>query len=183
MEARCRIAGPVVVMLSDDFSGMERKSCFRVTRSRQEAQLFAALDGLGAAGGSEFIEGAGTVGLDGVLGDEELGGDFAIAEAAGDQGEDFEFAGGDAEGLLAGRVGSERFEGGGLRGDRNFPHHDRFADGFAIAGDAEAEPDAECREEDGDERAVELDGVLDDDEAVFGVLKDGDEQAADETED
>jgi hypothetical protein len=82
-----------------------------------------------------------------------------------------------------GRIGSEGFEGGGFRGDNHFPHHDRFADGFATARDAEAEPDAEGREEDGDQRAVELDGVLDDDEAVFGVLEDGDEQAADETED
>jgi hypothetical protein len=82
-----------------------------------------------------------------------------------------------------GRIGSEGFEGGGLRGDKHFPHHDRFADGFAPARDAEAEPDAEGREEDGDKRAVELDGVLDDDEAVFGVLEGGDEEAADETED
>ena len=35
----------------------------------------------------------------------------------------------------------------------------------------------------GDQRAVEFDGVLDDDEAVFGVLEGGDEEAADETED
>jgi hypothetical protein len=66
---------------------------------------------------------------------------------------------------------------------RHFPHHDGFADGFATARDAEAKPDAEGREEDGDERAVELDGVLDDDEAVFGVLKDGNEDAANEAED
>src|ERR1017187_9922123 len=110
-------------------------------------------------------------------------GDLAIAEAAGDQGEDFELACRYAEGLLVGRIGSEGFEGGGFRGDKHFPHHDRFADGFATARDAEAEPDAEGREEDGDERAVELDGVLDDDEAVFGVLEGGDEEAADETED
>ena len=73
--------------------------------------------------------------------------------------------------------------GGRFRRDKHFPHHDRFADGFATARDAEAEPDAEGREEDGNERAVELDGVLDDDEAVFGVLEGGDEEAADETED
>jgi hypothetical protein len=121
--------------------------------------------------------------LDGVLGNEKLRGDLAIAEAAGDQGEDFELACRDAEGLLAGCIGSEGFEGGGFRGDKHFLHHDRFADGFATARDAEAEPDAEGREEDGDERAVELDGVLDDDEAVFGVLEGGDEEAADETED
>ncbi len=123
--------------------------------------------------------------LDGVFGDEELRGDLAIAKAAGDQSEDFEFACRDAEGLLAEGIGSEGGLplGGGFRGDKHFLHHDRFADGFAAAGDAEAEPDTEGREEDGDERAVELDGVLDDDKAVFGVLEDGDEEAADETED
>jgi hypothetical protein len=35
----------------------------------------------------------------------------------------------------------------------------------------------------GDERALELDGVLDDDEAVFGALEGGDEDAADKTKD
>jgi hypothetical protein len=151
--------------------------------SWQEAQFFAALDGLGAAGGSELVEGAGTVCLDGVFGNEKLRGDLAIAEAAGDQGEDFELACRDAEGLLVNRIGSEGFEGGGFRGDKHFPHHDRFADGFATSRDAEAEPDPEAREEDGDERAVELDRVLDDDESVFGVLEGGDEEAAHKTED
>ena len=80
-------------------------------------------------------------------------------------------------------LGAKGSRGGGLRGDKHFPHHDRFADGFAPARDAESEPDAEGCEEDGDERAVELDGVLNDDEAVFGVLKDGNKEAADETED
>jgi hypothetical protein len=88
-----------------------------------------------------------------------------------------------APSLSKARIGSEGFEGGGFREDKHFPHHDRFADGLATAHDAEAEPDAESREEDGDERAVELDGVLDDDDAVFGVLEGGDEEAADETED
>jgi hypothetical protein len=154
-----------------------------VTRSGQEAKFFAALDGLGAAGSSKLIEGARTVCLNSVFGDEKLRGDLSIAEAAGDQGEDFELAGGDAEGLLLGCVGSEGLEGAGFRRDKHFPHHNRFADRFATACDAEAEPDAKGREEDGDESAVELDGVLDDDEAVFGVLEGGDEEAADETED
>ena len=120
--------------------------------------------------------------LDRVLGNEKLRGDLAIAQAAGNEGEDFELTCRDAEGLLAGRIGSEGFDSG-FSGDEHFLHHDRFADGFATARDAEAKPDAKGREEDGDERGVELDGVLDDDEAVFGVLKDGDEEAADETED
>src|SRR5258708_712187 len=162
---------------------MERKSCFRVTRSRQQAEFFAALDGLGAAGGSELVEGAGTMCLDGVFGNEKLRGDLTIAQAAGDQGDDFELACRDAEGLLLGRIGGEGFVGAGFRGDKHFPNHDRFPDGLAPARDPEAEPDAEGREQDGDERAVELHGVLDDDEAVFGGLEGGDEEAADDTED
>ena len=126
--------------------------------------------------------------LDGVFGNEKLAGDFAIAEAAGDQGEDFELTCRDAEGLLAGRIGSEGYRAGnegsgGWRGDKDLFHHDGFTDGFATARDAETKPDTEGCEEDGDERAVELDGVLDDDEAVFGVLEGGDEEAANETED
>jgi hypothetical protein len=156
---------------------------FILHTSWQEAQFFAALDGLSAASGSQLVEGAGTVGLDRVFGNEKLRGDLAVAEAPADQGEDFELACRDAEGLLLSRIGSEGFEGAGFRGNKHFPYHDRFADGFATARDAQAEPDAEGGEEDGDKRAVELDGVLDDDEAVFGVLQGGDEETADETED
>ncbi len=105
MESRCGVTRHDVVILLGDFAEMERKSCFRVTRSRQEAQFFAALDGLGAAGGSEFVKHSGTVCLDSVLGNEELRCDLAIAEAMGDKGEDFEFACRDAEGLLPGRIG------------------------------------------------------------------------------
>ena len=127
------------------------------------------------------------MGLDGVFGDEKLRGDLAIAEATGDQGENLELACRNAESLLASGIGSEGFEGadfrGGFSGHNHFPDHDRFAGGFATARDAEAEPDAKGCEEDSDERAVELDRVLDDDEAVFGVLEGGDEEAADETED
>ena len=164
---------------------MERKSYFRVTRSRQQAQFFSSLDGLGAAGCSELVEGAGTMRLDRVFGDEKLRGDLAIAEAAGDQRKGFEFARRDAERLLLGGIGSEGGwrERGGLGMDQHLSHHNRLADGFATARDAKAEPDAEGREQDGDQRAVEFDGMLDDDEAVFSVLEAGDEQATDDTED
>ena len=46
----------------------------------------------------------------------------------------------------------------------------------------QAQPDPEGREEDRDQRAVQLVGVLDDDKAIFGVLEGGDEEPADETE-
>ena len=48
------------------------------------------MDSLGAAGGSQFVEGARAVCLDGVFRNEKLRGDLAIAVAAGDQGKDFE---------------------------------------------------------------------------------------------
>ena len=53
---------------------------------RQEAQFFAAQDGLGATGGTELLEGARTMRLDRVFGNEKLRRDLAIAEATGDQG-------------------------------------------------------------------------------------------------
>ncbi len=76
-------------------------------RLRQKSQFFSTLYGLGATGGSELVEGAGTVCLNGVFRNEKLRGDFAIAQAACDQGEDFELACRDAEGLLAGCIGRE----------------------------------------------------------------------------
>jgi hypothetical protein len=37
IKSRCGVSGPDVVILSGDFAKMDWKSCFRVTRSRQEA--------------------------------------------------------------------------------------------------------------------------------------------------
>src|SRR5229473_7130857 len=84
------------------------KSCFRVGEGlRNEAAGLGDLDGLGAALGAEFVEEAAGMGLHGVFADEEAGGDFAIAEAGGDEAEDFEFAWSDAELGEAGLVGDE----------------------------------------------------------------------------
>ena len=57
--------------------GMDGKSCFRVLQlpaarlpgqpSRQQTEFLAALHGLGAAGGSQLVKGAGAVRLDGVF--------------------------------------------------------------------------------------------------------------------
>jgi len=121
----------------------EEKSCFRVgQRLGNEAGGFGDLDGLGAAPGSEFVEEAAGVGLDGVFADEEASGDLAVAEARGDEAENFEFARGDGELGEAGFVRNEGIEG--LRGD--------FLDddGWFFAGKGEAEPDAESGEECGD---------------------------------
>ena len=95
-------------------------------RSRKQAQFLAALNRLGPADSSELVEGPGAMSLNSVFRHEKLGGDLAIAEAAGDQGKDFEFACCDTEALLLGRIGSEGFGSGDFRGDKHFPHHDRL---------------------------------------------------------
>jgi hypothetical protein len=46
-----------------------------------------------------------------------------------------------------------------------------------------AKPDAECRKQHRNQSAVKLDGVLDDDEAVLGVLQRSDERPANKTKD
>ena len=142
-------------------------------------QLLPTPDRLGAAGSSELVESTGTVRFDGVFGNEKLRGDLPIAHSAGDEGEDFEFARCDAKVLLLRCIGGKRFGGAGLRGNMHFFHYD----GFATTGDAETEPDAEGREENGDQRAVKLYGMFDDDKAVFGVLEGADEETTDDSED
>src|ERR1700719_3957528 len=111
--------------------GRGEKSCFRVGEGlRNQAGGLGELDCLGAALGAEFVEEAAGMGLHGVFADEEAGGDFAIAEARGDEAEDFEFARGDGEFGEARFVGDEGF--GGPPGD--FPD-----DGdWLFAGEGEA---------------------------------------------
>ena len=154
-----------------------------MTRSRQQTQFFAALDRLRAPDRSQLVEGAGTVRLDGVFGNEQLRGDLPIAEAARDQVQDFQFPRRNAKGLLPRRVGRKRLEGGRIRRNQHFLHHDRFADSFATPRDPQAEPDAEGRKKNSYQRAVDLDGMLDNNESVFSVLERRNQEAADETED
>ena len=112
------------------------------------------------------------MGLDGVFTDEQAVSDFAVGKTGGDQAEDFEFTGRDGQFGEAGRVGGEGRGGGPgrMRSERL-----RFA-----TGDGETEPDAECGEDGGDESAVILEGMLEDEEAVLGEFENGDEHTADE---
>jgi hypothetical protein len=176
-----RYGGPDVITLLDDFAAVQRKSCFRMTQSWQQTEFLATLNGLGPPRCAELAKGAGTMGLYRVLGDEELSGDLAIAEAAGDEAEDFKLAGGNADALLLACVqGKSRswLRDRERSGDGHFSHHYRLPS----ARDAEAEPDADGSEENGNECSVELERMLDYDESVFGVLECDDEDAADKTE-
>ena len=111
------------------------------------------------------------MGLHGIGADEELIGDFLVAEAGGDELENFELARGDGELLEAGGIGRKGFAGGwrGLDDDLGL-----------FACERDAEPDAHCGEDDGDKPAIDFDGVLDDEEAVFGEFEQRDEDAASE---
>jgi hypothetical protein len=165
-----------VVTLSGDFVLRREKSCFGMRRrSRDQPGGFADLDGLGAALGAKLVKQAAGMGLNGVFAEEEAAGDFAVAQAGGDEAEDLEFAGGDAELDPAGVVESER--AGGLWGNF-FNHGGRF-----LSSEGEAEPDANSGEQGGDDGDIDFDGMLDDQEAVLGELQEHDEDAAAEAVD
>ena len=83
-----------------------------------EAEADGFGGGLGAVVDVEFLEDAADVLFDGVFGDAECGGDFFVGVATGDEGENFEFAGGDVgsgEAFLesGGDVGGEALVAGG----------------------------------------------------------------------
>jgi hypothetical protein len=154
-----------------------------MTDSRQEAKLFAELDGLGASAGAELVEDAAGVGLDGVFADEELSGNLAVAHALGDELKDFQLAGSDAEGFAPGLIDGEGSSGWDF--DLDFKRNRDFADDYGLAGTVEAvaQPDAEDGEDGGDEAGVELEGVLDDEKAVLAPFEEGDEETAGKSED
>ncbi len=180
-----------------------------MTNSGDEAEFFAELDGVRAALGTQLVKGAAAVGLDGVFTDEEAGGDFAVAETFRDQGEDFQFAAGDAEGFATGLIQGKgdslvwllgwllgRLLGwlpGWLLGcsgwstrrdcwDRDCWDRD-FKDDkpFCFALQLEAKPDAQSSEDGCDEAAVDLQRVFDDEKAVLHPLQYRDQDAADHT--
>src|SRR5580704_8050348 len=121
------------------------------------------------------------MGFHGVFADEKFGGDLAIAQALGDQLQDFQLAGRDPQAFALFFVGDKRFAGGGRHGNvhRNFLNHDsvlRF-------GQLQAQPDAQDGEDRGGKPAVNFDGMVDDQEAVLGEFQHGDQNSADQTVD
>src|SRR5213080_2173723 len=88
--------------------------------SRTQSQLFSQLHCLGSAPGAQLVEQAAGMGLDGVFADEEFFGDLAIAQAVGNQLEDFEFAARNAELLQSLLVQSKELR------RRHFFDDDRF---------------------------------------------------------
>src|SRR5262249_11506795 len=121
-----------------------------------------------------LIKNAAGVGLDGVFADEKLFGDFAVAHALGDEFEDFQFSRSDTEGFSPLVIGEEGLGGG--RRDRNL----FYDDALRAAGELAAGPNAESCEGGSDQADVDLYGIVDDQEVVFGPFEDGDEDSADQ---
>ena len=89
----------------------------------------------------------------------EFFGDFAVAEALSDEGEDLEFAGCDGKVFAFFLVSDEEIW-------------------LVLGRCVEAEPNSESGEGQGSQAAIDLEGVFDDQKAVLGPLQEGDEAAA-----
>src|SRR5215469_10789269 len=151
---------------------MGRKIMLLASGSGDEAEFFAQLDGLGAALSAQFVKDATGVSLYGVFAHEELFRDLPVAETLGDEFQYFQFARRDAEGF-AFVVGAKGFAGW---------NGDFLCDNaLLLAGQLQAEPDAESGKCRCNQASVDFDGVLDDEEAVLRPFQRGDEDASDQT--
>src|SRR5947207_11590273 len=93
-----------------------------VCRSRQQTKLLAELNGLGPSLGPQFVEDAAGMRLDGVLADEELAGDLAVAHALRDELKNLQFAARNTEILSFFLVQDEPLPGQ----HRDFLHNNRL---------------------------------------------------------
>lgn len=126
------------------------------------------------------------MGLDRVFADEQAVGNLPIAQAGGDEPENFQFARGDAELAGARLIGDKRIVVPGLRWNffndcfrnnllDNFFLDDRFR---LLSSQRHPQPDAERGKECGDQCAVDFHRMLDHQEAVLRQFQGGDEQTA-----
>ena len=140
---------------------------------RDEADLFADLYGLCAAFGAELIEETARVGLDCILTDEKPVRYLAVAETLRDQLENFQLAPRDTEIFQALLVESEWL------GHRDFSDDENFF----LLRQLQSQPDPETGEECGDETAIDLYRVLDDEEAKLDHAQHDDQDPAAQTVD
>ena len=97
---------------------------------------------------------------------------FPVAEARGDEAEDLELPRSQAQPGEPGRVGSEWLRGSHRRWLRSLSTSQRTP-----------EPDSDRDREHGDQACVDLEGVLEDEEAVLDQVEDEDEQPGRDAED
>src|SRR5690242_17136758 len=118
-----------------------------------------------------------------VLADEQLFGDLAVAQPRGDELEDFVLSGRYPERLEPGTVDDERSPRGWRNRDRiRGQIRRRRRVGRPGSRQPQAEPDAAQRKDQRNQPSIDLERVLDDQEAVLDQLEDGDEGAAKQAE-
>src|SRR5438270_6580094 len=140
--------------------------------SGDESSLLGYLDCLSPPARVELHEQPRGVRLYGILAHEQLFGDLTSTQPSGDERQDLVLAGRNTKRVDARLIGDEWLR---------VAHDDDLPNDFRGSGELEAEPDAEPREERGDETAVQLEGMLDDEVAVFDELEDRDQDAAEES--
>ena len=131
-----------------------------------EPSLFAELDCLSAALGAELVEETAGMSLDGILADEQLFRDFAVAQAGSDQSQDFVLPRSDSqlgESLIVSREWRAERRGVRLR---------------LSLRDGEPEPYPQSSKDGRYESAVDFEGVLEDQETVLAELQDRNQDAA-----
>lgn len=115
--------------------------------------------------------------LNGVFTHKERTRDLTVAHALGHEGENLKFTGSDPEILSPLFVGEKR------RGGHAGWNQDLFDDDrLARLGEPEAKPDPEGCEGHGDKRGIDLEGMLEDKEAILCDLKRSDQEASDKPE-
>ena len=142
------------------------------SKSGEKAEFLAELHRLRSSSRPEFVENTAGVGLHRALAHKKLLGDFAVAQALGDQFKDLKLTASDMEVLTFSFVRDERSLG--RYGD--LPHNDCLA----FCCQLEAKPDAKNGKGRGDQSAVDFDGMFDDQELILGPLEQSNQDSTDQ---
>jgi hypothetical protein len=131
--------------------------------SGEKADFLAEPHRLRSSSRPEFVENTAGMGLHRALTHKKLLGDFAGAQAMGDQFKDLKLTASDMEALTFSFVGDER----SLGRDGDLPHNNCLA----FCCELKAKPDAKSGKGCGDQSAVDFDGMFYDQELVLGPLE------------
>jgi hypothetical protein len=152
--------------------GEWREPCLCTSKSGEKAEFLAELHRLRSSSRPEFVENTAGMGLHRALAHKKLLGDFAVAQALGDQFKDLKLAAGDMEILSFSLVQDERSPGR----DRDLLHNNCLA----FCCQLEAKPDAQNGKGRGGQSAVDFDGMFDDQEPILCPPEQGNQDSTDQ---
>src|SRR5271167_2780353 len=142
------------------------------SKSGEKAEFLAELHRLRSSSRPEFVENTAGMGLHRALAHKKLLGDFAVAQALGDQFKDLKLAASDMEVLTFSFVRDER----SLGSDGDLPHNNCLA----FCCQLEAKPDAKNGKGRGDQSAVDFDGMFDDQELILAPPEQSNQDSTDQ---